>query len=123
MAQQKNFQYYTYVDDNAVTWNKRGELDPARNAVDGSAAFTPGAPVWRDTRSMRVRRAVFVDATTFRTKSCIVYTPTAFAAITGSTTVSFIVEGNTTGVGYTLAQKLAEVQPVAKASRNLADHT
>lgn len=122
MAQQKNFQYYTYVDDSGTTWNKRGELDPARNAIDGSAAFTPGAPVWRDTRSMRVRRAVLVDATTFRTKSIIVYTPTAFSAITGSTSASFPVEGSGTSVLYTLSQKQAEVQPVAKASRNLADH-
>ena len=122
MAQQKNYSYFKYEDDNGVHWNKRGELEPGRNAVDGSDILEPGAPVWRDTRSMRVRRAIFVDPTTFRTKSCIVYTAAAFAAISGATNVPFAVEGNAGNVTYSLSQKQAEVQPVAKASRHLADH-
>jgi len=122
-AEQKNFDLFTYLDDNAQSWNKRGESDAIRNAVDGSTAF--GAhPAWgAETPRHRVRRAVYQDPTTFRTKSIIVYTPTAFAALTvGSSTLSFKVEGNTAAVVYTLAQKIAERQPSAKAARQLVDH-
>lgn len=122
-AQQKNFQLFTYLDDNAQSWNKRGELDSIRNAVDGSAAF--GAhPNWgRESRRHSVRKAIYSDGTTFRTKTIIVYTPTAFSALTvGTSTLSFMVEGEATAVVYTLAKKVAERQPSAQAARNLADH-
>ena len=123
VAQQKNFQLYTYVDDNAVSWNKRGEADAIRNAVDGSAAF--GAhPNWgRETRRHSVRKVIYQDGTTFRTKTIIVYTPTAFAAITvGTSTLSFMVEGEATAVVYTASHKVPERQPSAQAARQLADH-
>lgn len=122
-ADQKNFQLYTYLDDNGQSWNKRGELDATRNAVDGSTAF--GAhPAWgRESPRHRVRKAVYMDSTTFRTKTIIVYTPTAFAALTpGTSTLSFHVEGETTAVVYTLASKIPEKQPSAAGSRQLADH-
>ena len=123
-ADQKNFQLYTYLDDNAQSWNKRGELDADRNAVDGSTAF--GAhPAWgAESRRHRVRKAVYVDPTTFRSKTIIVYTPTAFAALTpGTSTLAFHVEGETATVTYTLASKIPEKQPAAAGSRQLADHT
>jgi hypothetical protein len=116
-------QLFTYVDDNAQSWNKRGELDAIRNAVDGSTAF--GAhPNWgRESRRHSVRKAIYTDGTTFRTKTCIIYTPTAFAALTpGTSTLSFMVEGETVAVVYTLAKKVAERQPAAIGSRQLADH-
>ena len=122
-AEQKNFDLFTYVDDNAQSWNKRGEADAIRNAVDGSSAF--GAhPGWgRETPRHRVRKAIYQDGTTFRTKTIIVYTPTAFAALTvGTSTLSFKVEGNAAAVVYTLASKVGEKQPSAKAARQLADH-
>lgn len=122
-ADQKNFQLFTYLDDNAQSWNKRGELDAARNAVDGSTAF--GAhPAWgAETPRHRVRKAVYVDGTTFRSKTVIVYTPTAFAALTpGTSTLAFHVEGETATVTYTLAGKIPEKQPSAQGSRQLADH-
>lgn len=123
VAQQKNFQLFTYLDDNAVNWNKRGELDAIRNAVDGSAAF--GAhPNWgRETRRHATRKVIYQDGTTFRTKTVLVYTPTAFAAITvGTSTLSFMVEGETVAVVYTAIRKIAEKQPAAAGSRQLADH-
>jgi len=124
LANQVNYQVFTYVDDNAVTWNKRGELDTAVNAIDGSAALTAGAPVWpRRTRRYHTREAVFQDPTTFRTKRIVVYTAAAFAAITGATTLAVSVPGNTGTVTYNLAEKIAEKQPVGKATRQLADHT
>lgn len=122
-ANQVNYQVFTYVDDNGTTWNKRGELDTAVNAIDGSTALTAGAPVWpRATRRMHTRYAVFFDPTTFRQKRIIVYTSAAFAAITGATTLAVNVPGNTAAVTYSLAEKIAEKQPVGKATRQLADH-
>jgi hypothetical protein len=122
-AQQKNMGLFTYLDDNAQSWNKRGELDAIRNAVDGSTAF--GAhPNWgRESKRHSVRKAIYQDGTTFRTKTIIVYTPTAMAALTtGTSTLSFMVEGEATAVVYTLAKKVGERQPSAAAARNLADH-
>lgn len=121
MANQKNFQMFTYVDDNGDTWNKRGELDAAVNAIDGSAALTAGEPVWIDTPRKQTRKAVFFDPQTFRTKKITVYTAAAFAAITGSTTLAVHLPGNTAADTYSLSAKIAEKQPVAKATRQLPD--
>lgn len=121
-ANQRNFQVFTYVDDNAVTWNKRGTLDTAINAIDGSAALTGGAPVWIDTPRKKTRMAVFQDPTTFRTVRIVVYTSAAFAALTGASTLAVNVPGETAAVTYNLAEKIAEKQPVGKATRQLTDH-
>lgn len=122
-ANQLNYQVFTYVDDNGEQWNKRGELDTAVNAIDGSTALTAGKPVWpRQTRRMHTRYAVFFDPTTFRTKRIVVYTAAAFAAITGATTLAVNVPGETAAVSYSLSEKIAEKQPVGKATRQLADH-
>lgn len=122
-ANQTNFQVFKYVDDNGVTWNKRGELDAAVNALDGSSALQAGAPVWpSESRRFHTRKAVFIDPTTFRTKRVIVYTAAAFAAITGATTLNVNVPGEVAAVAYSLSEKIGEKQPVAKATRQLADH-
>lgn len=122
-AEQKNFGLFTYVDDGGTSWNKRGELDAIRNAVDGSTAFG-GNPNWgRETRRHRVRKAIYQDPTTFRTKTCIIYTAAAFAALTvGTSTLAFKVEGNTAAVTYTLAELRPESPTTSFAPRNLADH-
>lgn len=122
-ASQRNYGLFTYVDNAAVSWNVRGEKDPVRNAVDGSAAF--GAhPNWgRETKRHSTRKGVYQDATTFRTKTIILYTAAAQAALTpGTSTLSFFVEGEATAVVYTLARFIPERQPAAAASRNLANH-
>lgn len=122
-ANQRNYQVFTYVDENGVTWNKRGELDAAVNAIDGSAALTPGAPVWpHSSRRFHTRGAVFYDPTTFRTKRIVVYTHAAYVAITGATTLAVNVPGNAGAVAYSLSQKIDEKQPVGKTTRQLADH-
>lgn len=123
VANQRNFQMFTYVDDNGATWNKRGVLDAAINAIDGSAALTAGARVWpHQTTRYHTRQAVFVDPTTFRTVKFTVYTAAAFAALTGASTVNVNVPGEVAAVAYTLAEKIPEKQPVAKATRQLVDH-
>jgi hypothetical protein len=122
-ADQKNFQLYTYVDDNGVSWNKRGELDAARNAVDGNAAF--GAhPNWgAETTRHSVRKIRYSDPTTFRSKNVIFYTAAAYAAVViGTDVLAFHVEGETATVNYQAAKKIPERQPQALGSRQLADH-
>lgn len=122
MAQDsRNTNLFKYVDDNGTTWNARGELQTAVNAIDGSTALTGGAPVWIDTKRRQTRKAVFYDPATFRTKRIVVFTAAAFAAITGSTTLAVPVPGSATSVTYSLSQKIPEKQPVAKTSRNLPD--
>lgn len=119
---QKNFSYFTYVDDNGTTWNVRGEDGGAGTAVDGHAALTAGAPVWgRQTTRRHVRYAEATDPTTFRKVRFIVYTPTAFNALTGGQDIAVLVEGLATTVNYDLSAKIAEKQPIAAASRHLAD--
>jgi|tagenome__1003787_1003787.scaffolds.fasta_scaffold20939372_5 hypothetical protein len=119
---QKNFSYQTYVDDNGETWNVRGEEAGAGTGVDGSTAFTPGAPTWgRNTRRRHVRYAIAQDPVTFRTVKFIVYTPTAMGALTPGSTLTVLVPGLATGVGYNISDKIPEKQPIAKASRHLAD--
>jgi hypothetical protein len=122
-ASQKNFQLFTYVDDDGVSWDKRGELDAVRNAVDGSTAFG-GNPVWaKESRRNHVRKIIYQDATTFRTKTCIFYTAAAYAAITlGTSSLSFPVEGEATAVLYVAREKISERKPGVGAARNLADH-
>ena len=117
---QKNFDNFLYTDDNAVDWTKRGESGGAAAAVDGHATGT-GAPTWIDSSRMKVRRVIYQDAVTFRTVDPIIYTPTAYAAISLGDVVAVPVEGLATTVNYTAVKKLPEKQPSRGAARHLAD--
>jgi len=122
-ANQRNFEVFTYTDNNAAVWNKRGTLDAAINAIDGSTPLTAGARVWpHRTRRYHTREAVFFDPTTFRTVRFPVYTAAAFAAITGATTLNINVPGETAAVAYSLSQKIDEKQPTGKTTRKDLDH-
>ena len=118
---QKNTSYFLYTDDNAVDWNVRGEDGGPAAAVDGHTTdYTH--PAWgRNTTRRHVRYAVYRDPSSFRSVKCVIYTPTAFAAIAAGDTVSVMVAGSATGVTYTLAQKVSEKQPIPSASRHLAE--
>jgi hypothetical protein len=120
-ANQRNTNFFTYVDGNGTTWNARGEIDTAVNAIDGSTALTAGAPVWIDSKRRQTRKVIFFDPGTFRTKRVVVFTTAAFTAITGATTLAVNVPGEVAARTYNVSQKIAEKQPVAKASRNLTD--
>lgn len=119
-ADQKNFQNYLYVDDNGVSWTKRGEVGPAA-AVDGHATGT-NAPTWINSARMKTRHIIYQDATTFRTISPIFYTAAAFAAVALGDIVAVHVEGEATAVNYTASKKVAEKQPSRTPARQLADH-
>lgn len=119
---QKNFKYFTYVDDDGVSWNVRGEDGGAFSGVDGHAAFNAANPVFgKITRRRHPRYVVAMDSTTFRTVKGIIYTAGAYAAITGGQDIAVQVEGLATTVNYDVSDKIAERLPKAKASRNLAD--
>ena len=122
-ADQKNFSLFTYVDNSGQAWNKRGEVDAIRNAVDGNAA-AGGHPGWgRETRRHSTRKIIYVDPTTFRKKTVIFYTAAQAAAITiGTSTLSFHVEGETAPVVYTASKAVPERLPSATAGPQLADH-
>jgi len=117
---QKNFDNFLYVDDNAVSWTKRGESGGDATAVDGHATGT-GAPTWIDSSRMKVRRIIYQDPTTFRTVNPIFYTAAAFAAVALGATLAVQVEGLSTTVNYNAVKKIAERQPARGVSRKLAD--
>jgi hypothetical protein len=117
---QKNFDNFLYVDDNAVSWTKRGESGGDATAIDGHATGT-GAPTWIESSRMRVRKIIFQDTTTFRTVIPIFYTAAAYAAVDLGDTLAVQVEGLATTVNYTAVKKVAEKQPSRGVSRKLAD--
>lgn len=123
-VEQKNFGNFLYVDDNAQTWIKRGEIDSVRNAVDGSAAATGTHPNWaRSSRRHSPRKGIYQDPTTSRTKTVVFYTAAAFAAVTvGTSTLTFFFEGGATGQAYTLVQKVAERSEGNRTATHLAQH-
>lgn len=121
-ADQRNYQLFTYVDDNGVSWNKRGEQETARNTVDGNSAFGTHPNWGRETRRHRTRKIIYMDATTFRTKSVIFYTAAAYAAVALGDIIAFHVEGEVATVNYNAVKKEPERQPAAAAARQLTDH-
>jgi hypothetical protein len=123
-ADQPNKKFFLYIDDNGTSWNKLSSQDAGCAAIDGNAAFVLGTPVWEDAspRTKMARHAVFMDPTTFRTKRCTIFTTTAFAAVTGTTTLSVNLPGEATPVTYNLSKKVPEKQRLAKTSRQLIDH-
>lgn len=122
-ADQPNRGWFTYVDNNGTSWNKQGKIDTACQAIDGSAAAVVGQEDYpAATRRRHARYAVFTDPTTFRQARCIIYTNTAFQALTGSSSLAVHVPGETATVTYNLSNKVAGKDPIVSASRNLADH-
>lgn len=122
-ADQKNFQLFTYVDDNGVSWNKRGEDGGPAAAVDGHAAF--GAhPNWgRETRRHSARKIIYQDSTTFRTVTAIFYTAAAYTAVAvGTDSVAVHVPGEVATVSYLAKKKIPERQPAAASARQDPDH-
>jgi hypothetical protein len=117
---QKNFQNFLYVDDNGVSWTKRGEDGGSAAAVDGHAAAT-GAPTWIDSSRMKVRRVIYQDPVTFRTLDPIFYTATAYNAVAIGDTLAVLVTGLATTVNYKAIKKSPERQPSRGASRQLPD--
>ena len=77
---QKNFENFLYVDDNSVSWTKRGEIGGDGSAVDGHASGT-GAPTWIDGPRISARRIVYHDSTTLPPVRPLFYTAAASASV------------------------------------------
>lgn len=119
---QKNFGYLTYTDDDAVAWNKRGEIGGAGTAVDGHAAAVAGQPVWKQGPFNRVRSITYMDSTTGRTVDITFYTAADYGAVALGDIVAVAVEGLATTVNYAAVQKHAErKQGTPNFTSHLAD--
>ncbi len=119
---QKNFGYLTYVDDDGVSWNKRGETGGAGDAVDGHAAANPANPVWEQRPGNTVRKIIYMDGTTGRTVHIPFYTASAFTAVARGDIVAVQVAGLATTVNFAAVQKIAErKRGTPNFTRQLAD--
>jgi hypothetical protein len=123
-AASRDFGYFTYLDDNAQSWNKKGDATWGAAAASGGTAFGTH-PMWQtNNHGHHVRSALFQDSTTGRVFKGIVYTPTAFAALTiGTSTVSVKVPGLETAIVYTCIAKSPEKQRGARTVRTLTEAT
>jgi len=123
-ADQPNRGFFTYTDSSGTAWNKMGKIDAACNAIDGSTVAVSGQEDYpRSSRRRQPRKAIFTDPTTFRQAGCIIYTDTAFAALTSGSTLAVSVPGETATVTYELSNKIPDKTPIRSTSRHLIDHT
>jgi len=120
-ATQRNFQWYRYVDDNARNWAIRADKDWGDAAASGLAAFNVAdQPFGPQTRRHHPRKAIYRDATTFRTFTGIVGTSAAFAALPATHNV--VVPGEVAAVTYDLVQQVGEKLQKPATARNNPDH-
>lgn len=120
---QKNFQYFTYLTDQSVAHNIKGESGGAFSAIDGHAAPVLTQPLLTGiNKRNRPRYAIAEHTTTFRRARGIIYTPTAFAAIVLGSTVNVATAGNTGTTAFTVIDLQPEkLRRATASSRNLAD--
>jgi len=122
-ADQPNFGYQKYVDDDGNGWNVRSETGGPFAGVDGHAALDATLPAWgRQSRFRHVRRVVAMDPTTFRTVRGVIFTAAAYAAIHRGDVIPVHVQGEVAAVNYTVSAKLAEKLPGVNTARQVADH-
>ena len=120
-ADQRNFKWYRYVDDQARNWGVRADAAWGDSADSGLAAFNVAdAPFGRQTRRHHPRYALYQDPSTFRTFKGVVGTAAAYAALPSTHDVH--VPGNTAVVTYNLADTIPEKLQKPKTARNLIDH-
>ncbi len=119
---QKNYSYFTYVDDSTTPWNLRGESGGAASAVDGNAVSVGTQNIWHRTKRNQPRKIIYMDATTGRTIDPVFYTTAAFNAVAIGDIVAVQVAGLATTVNYAAIRKVGEKkQGTPNFSRHLAD--
>lgn len=118
---EKNFNWFKYVDDSGNNWNVKGEDGGPGTGIDGHATDYTLPSFGRNTTRRHVRYCIWSDPATFRTVKTIIYTAAAFAAIAPGDTVNVSVAGGATAVPYTLSAKVGEKQPIPHAARQLAE--
>jgi len=122
-ADQRNFAFVSYESDDGASYCIKSDSHDAANTDLGGVVCTTEKPYGAVTKRRSPRKAIFRDGTTFRTKTAIVFTPTAYSALTvGSDTVSVAVPGLATPVVYTLVKKVPERVPSTVIGRQDADH-
>ena len=119
-ANEKNFQNFLYVDDNGVSWTKRGEDGGAGAAVDGHAAGTL-APTWINSSRMRTRKIIYKNPLNHRSVDVTFYTAAAYSAVAIGDIVAVQVPGSATTVNYAASKKVGEKQPTRDPATQLAD--
>jgi hypothetical protein len=119
MATQRNFKWYRYTDRDSRTWAIRADAEAGDNAAFGLTAFdATDPPFGPQSRRHAPLRAVYQDATTFRTRVVVVGNPTATLPLT----LNVSIPGDGATVTYNLSGTLPEKLQKPKASRNLIDH-
>lgn len=117
---QKNFDWYRYVDDAARNWAVRAEVTWAARAISGLTTFNSADPPFgHQTRRRHERKVVYRDPNTFRTTGGPVGTTAAFAALPATITNEVI--GVATPVTFNLSAKVPEKMPIPSTSRKDAD--
>ena len=121
---QRNFDYFLYTsDDEATDFCIRSDDDWGNNADSGGAACTGAEPAYgRATTNRHPRYAIYRDPTTFRTFRGVVFTPTAYAALSIGDTLAVTYPGSATPQNYGLVRKVPEKTAAKVVGRQLADH-
>lgn len=124
-ATQRNFNYSQYLSDDGTTYCLKAaqEWISAAGNPGGSAACSANPAYGRASSRRAPRKAIYRDATTFRTVTVPVFTPTAYAALdVGSSTLAVFIPGEAGSVTYTLVKKVAERIPSTVVGRQDPDH-
>lgn len=122
MANEPNKQWFRYVSDSGVNFGIMADQDWGLTAASGLAAFNAADPPFGpQSRTHRVRKALYRDPATFRTVKHPVGTSAAFAAL--PSTISVPLPGSATPQTYNLALRIPEKMRIPGPSRNLADRS
>jgi hypothetical protein len=121
-SNEKNFKFFTYVDNDGTSWNLRGESLGAFSAVDGHTPADVAQPLWHRTKRNQPRRVVAQEANTGRIVVGVVYDTASFAAIAKGDVIAVQLPGLATTTNFLVTRKLDEKQQGTPAfSHNLAD--
>lgn len=109
---QRNFNYGAYESQDGNTYCIRGDEDWQQAGASGSSACAGEAPYGAVTPRRHPRYAIFGHPDTGRKIRQIVYTQSAFDALTpGTSTLSVAIPGTATAATYTLAKLIPEAVP------------
>lgn len=122
-ADQRNYDFSAYVSDDGTTYALKSDAAWIADANSGSATAAGHPAYGRESRRRAPRKAIFRDATTFRTNTVPVFTAAAYSALSvGSSTRALHVPGLTATVTYTLVKKVPEKIPSTVIGRTDLDH-
>lgn len=123
-AHARDFGIFTYLDDFAQSWNMRGDAVWGGTGASGGTA-AGSHPFWagKDTKRRHRRYAIYQDTVSGRVTKRIIYTPTAYAALTSASTCTQYFPGLEDTVTMTLVDVVPEKQPKRTTSLAQAEPT